>query len=93
MLRRSGALGFEATQASTVAWTQGLQDGDLEKNLVDVSMLARADAINSLLSKVRLGKLLAMPSDGLRKRLTTAGGRTMCARSGDWNSFDWGRIS
>jgi hypothetical protein len=48
------ALGFEAAQtAHRGIRTQGLQDGDLEKSLVDVSVQARVDAINSLLSKVR----------------------------------------
>jgi len=42
----------------------GLQDGDLEKNLVDVPVQARVDAINSLLSKRRL-ELFRMGSDKL----------------------------
>jgi hypothetical protein len=33
------------------------------------------------------------PPGWVTERLTTAGGRTMCAHSGDWSSFEWGRIS
>ena len=57
--------------------TQGLQDGDLEKNLVDVPVQARVDAINSLLSKVRRWLLLRKAlRDGLRSvSPPRAGGR------------------